>query len=50
VIHDHIAPELLGREAGEIGGIWRDAFRHANYWGGYSGAEMRALSAIDIAL
>ena len=50
VIHGHIAPELLGRDAGAIEEIWRDVFRHANYWGGYGGAEMRALSAIDVAL
>lgn len=50
VIHRHIAPELLGREAGDVEAVWRDVFRHANYWGGYGGAEMRALSAVDVAL
>jgi L-alanine-DL-glutamate epimerase-like enolase superfamily enzyme len=50
VIHTHIAPELIGRDPGQIESIWRDTFRRANYWGGYGGAEMRALSAIDIAL
>lgn len=50
IIHRHIAPELLGRDANEIEGTWRDVFRHANYWGGYGGSEMRALSAIDVAL
>lgn len=50
VIHEHLAPELLGRNPAEIESIWRDVYRHANYWGGFGGAEMRALSAIDIAL
>ena len=50
VIHEHIAPEILGRDAGAIEDHWRNTFRHANYWGGFGGAEMRALSGIDIAL
>jgi len=50
VIHEQIAPDLLGRDAREIESVWRDVYRHANYWVGYGGAEMRALSAIDVAL
>lgn len=50
VIHQHIAPKIIGESAEDIERIWRDTFRHANYWGGFGGAEMRALSAIDIAL
>lgn len=50
LIHEHIAPRLLEAESVSIEGIWEDVFRHANYFGGYGGGEMRALSAIDIAL
>ena len=50
VIHRHIAPEILGRDPSDIEALWRDIYRHANYWGGFGGAEMRALSAVDIAL
>jgi L-alanine-DL-glutamate epimerase-like enolase superfamily enzyme len=49
-VHEHVAPEILGRDAREIEGIWRDVYRHANYWGGFGGSEMRALSAVDVAL
>ena len=49
-VHRHVAPELLDRDVREIEGIWRDVYRHANYWGGFGGSEMRALSAIDVAL
>ena len=49
LVHRHVAPELLGTEPSPER-IWRDVFRHANYWGGYGGTEMRALSAVDIAL
>lgn len=50
LIHAHLAPELLGANPQDVEKIWRDVFRHANYWGGYGGAEMRAQSAVDIAL
>jgi L-alanine-DL-glutamate epimerase-like enolase superfamily enzyme len=50
LIHSHIAPDLLGESVHDVERLWRDTFRSANYWGGYGGAEMRALSAVDIAL
>lgn len=50
VIHDCIAPVLLGEDPGEIERLWRETYRRANGWGGFAGAEMRSLSAVDIAL
>lgn len=49
VIHDLIAEFVLGRFEGEIESIWDQVFSYCNFFG-YAGAEMRALSAIDIAL
>jgi galactonate dehydratase len=49
VIHDLIASFVLGRSACEIESIWDQVFSYCNFFG-YAGAEMRALSAIDIAL
>jgi L-alanine-DL-glutamate epimerase-like enolase superfamily enzyme len=49
VIHDLIAASVLGRSAFEIESIWDQVFSYCNFFG-YAGAEMRALSAIDIAL
>ncbi len=49
VIHDLIAAFVLDRSAGEIESIWDQIFSYCNFFG-YAGAEMRALSAIDIAL
>ena len=50
VIHDHIAPVLLERNPFDTEKLWRETYRRANGWGGFAGAEMRALSAVDIAL
>jgi galactonate dehydratase len=49
VIHDLIAAFILGRPDCEIESIWDQVFSYCNFFG-YAGAEMRALSAIDIAL
>jgi galactonate dehydratase len=48
-LHEIVAPLILGRDAGDIGAINRELIR---YPVGYasSGVEMRAASAIDIAL
>ncbi len=49
VIHDWMAPRLLGADAEDIEGHWRFLYeRAANF--GARGAELRALSAIDLAL
>lgn len=50
LIHGQIAPDLIGRDPHDVERIWRDTYRSANGWGGFGGAEMRALSALDIAL
>jgi L-alanine-DL-glutamate epimerase-like enolase superfamily enzyme len=49
VIHDYIAPFLLGQSAFDRERHWQNFFAYANFFG-YAGAEMRALSALDIAL
>jgi len=49
VIHDVAAPVLLGEDPLEIERHWHDLFHITNYYG-YAGAEMRAISALDIAL
>lgn len=49
VIHDFAAPLLLGQSAYDRERHWQGLFSYANFFG-YAGAEMRAVSAIDIAL
>jgi galactonate dehydratase len=51
VIHDYAAPliDANARSAGEREAIWHELFSVANIWN-YAGAEMRAISAIDLAL
>lgn len=49
VIHDWMAPRLLGSDAGAIESHWRFLYERMTAFGGV-GAELRALSAIDLAL
>ena len=49
VIRKQLAPLLLGRDPREIDRLWNDMFLAVGYHG-WAGAEIRALSAIDIAL
>jgi galactonate dehydratase len=49
IVHTRLAPVLLGRDPSEIDLLWTDMFRNLNY-SGWAGAEMRAISAVDIAL
>lgn len=49
IIHDLFAPLLIGREALDIENHWNNLFSLVNFCG-YAGAEMRAISAIDLAL
>lgn len=49
VIHDWMAPRLLGSDACAIESHWRFLYERATAYGGM-GAELRALSAIDLAL
>src|SRR5437763_9382167 len=48
VVH-RLAPLLIGRNPLEIDRLWADMFLGVSY-AGWAGAEMRAISAIDIAL
>jgi L-alanine-DL-glutamate epimerase-like enolase superfamily enzyme len=49
VIHDLFAPLLIGRDPVDIENHWNNLFSLVNFCG-FAGAEMRAISAIDIAL
>lgn len=49
VIHDIAAGMLIGENPLEIEKLWHDLFRALHYHG-YAGSEMRAVSAIDMAL
>src|SRR5579862_9237144 len=49
VIHSSLAQILLGQDPTRIELLWHHMFKTVHY-AGYAGAEMRAISAIDIAL
>jgi L-alanine-DL-glutamate epimerase-like enolase superfamily enzyme len=49
VIHDVLAPLLVGRDPRDIENHWSNLFALVNFCGAM-GAEMRAISAIDVAL
>jgi L-alanine-DL-glutamate epimerase-like enolase superfamily enzyme len=49
IIHDVFANLLLGRSALDIENHWNNLFSTVNFFG-FAGAEMRAISAVDIAL
>ena len=48
-LHGTLAPLLLGQDPRDIEGLWHFCFDNLMYHG-YSGAELRALSAVEIAL
>ena len=48
-VHDFFGPLLIGRDPFEIERHWEAMFRLSDH-AGYGGAEMRALSALDMAL
>src|SRR5262249_16383063 len=48
VVHESLAPMLKGRNPLEIDRLWADMLSAVSY-SGWAGAEMRAISAIDIA-
>ncbi len=48
-IHDHFGPLLIGRDPAEIERHWQTMFRLSDH-AGYGGAELRAISALDVAL
>jgi L-alanine-DL-glutamate epimerase-like enolase superfamily enzyme len=49
VLHELIGPIVLGMDARRIEDVWQTVFACVNFHG-WAGAEMRALSALDIAL
>ena len=49
IIHDVFASLLLGRSAYDIENHWTNMFSTVNFFG-FAGAEMRAISAVDVAL
>jgi L-alanine-DL-glutamate epimerase-like enolase superfamily enzyme len=49
VVHEHIAPVLLGQDPGTVEAHWRALYNAYARFGG-RGAEVRALSAVDVAL
>lgn len=49
VVERSLAPVLLGRDPLQIDRLWADMFQTISY-SGWAGAEMRAISAVDIAL
>jgi L-alanine-DL-glutamate epimerase-like enolase superfamily enzyme len=49
IVHRALAPVLLGRDPLAIDRLWSDMFQAVSY-SGWAGAEIRAISAVDIAL
>ncbi|MFZ0759771.1 MAG: mandelate racemase/muconate lactonizing enzyme family protein, partial [Candidatus Sulfotelmatobacter sp.] len=49
IVHSRLAAVLLGRDPSAIDRLWADMFLAVSY-SGWGGAEMRAMSAVDIAL
>jgi L-alanine-DL-glutamate epimerase-like enolase superfamily enzyme len=49
VVHSRLAAVLLGKDPSAIDRLWADMFLAVSY-SGWGGAEMRAISAVDIAL
>jgi L-alanine-DL-glutamate epimerase-like enolase superfamily enzyme len=49
LIHDVFAGLLLGRSAYDIENHWQNLFSTVNFFG-FAGSEMRAISAVDVAL
>ena len=48
-IHDFFGPLLIDKDPHEVEGHWQTMFRLSDH-AGYGGAELRAISALDIAL
>ncbi|HUO28687.1 MAG TPA: mandelate racemase/muconate lactonizing enzyme family protein [Bryobacteraceae bacterium] len=49
VVEQTLAPVLLGRDPSQIDRLWADMLQAVSF-SGWAGAEMRAISAVDIAL
>lgn len=50
LIHEQLAPIFLDSDPRDVERLWSETYKRANYHGGYGGAEILGLSAIDIAL
>ena len=48
-VHDHLGPLLIGRDPRAVERHWHNMFALSDH-AGYGGAEMRAISALDMAL
>ena len=48
-VHDHFGPLLIGRDPHAVERHWQNMFSLSDH-AGYGGAEMRAISALDMAL
>jgi len=49
IVLKRLAPVLIGRDPSSIDKLWADMFQAVSF-SGWAGAEMRAISAVDIAL
>jgi galactonate dehydratase len=49
VVLNDLAPRMIGRDARDIEAIWHDSLMAVQYRG-WAGAEIRAISAVDVAL
>jgi L-alanine-DL-glutamate epimerase-like enolase superfamily enzyme len=49
IVLKRLAPVLMGRDPSSIDRLWADMFQAVSF-SGWAGAEMRAISAVDIAL
>ncbi len=49
IIHDVLSPLLIGQPVFDIERLWANMFATVSFFG-FAGAEMRAMSALDIAL
>jgi galactonate dehydratase len=49
IVHSRLAAVLVGQDPSRIDKLWADMFLAVSY-SGWAGAEMRAISAVDIAL
>src|ERR1700721_936063 len=49
IVHSRLAAVLLGKDPSSIDRLWAEMFLAVSY-SGWAGAEMRAISAVDIAL
>ncbi|MBI4306567.1 MAG: mandelate racemase/muconate lactonizing enzyme family protein [Chloroflexi bacterium] len=49
LVHDHFGPLLIERDPSDVEAHWTEMFRLSDH-AGYGGAELRAISALDMAL